>query len=740
MTVGFAITASDYVKYALAQRGRGARYLPVLDETNAHHWPRRIADRFGLDFTAVPPGREALDIDALRASADFAKGRAEHLVVLFGQEDEFCAPGLVFALAKNCRLTRASSADEVLKAAAEVPRGGYLTVVGSERSLDFHLLTRMWRETPWVTPGVLCAPTPAKLSELVFKTLLYPELPAERDEFYAGLLKGTEELRTGALTIFPADAVDADRLVGDLGMRRVLSFIAHASEDYLRISPGDILCGLTDDLAAREAAQAAAGPLPACLQGDTCVYPESRRHDPAELTGQVIFANACLSLKFGTQLLGEDNRFTISRRFLDGWAGTFVASPLLKDGIPAENLLFHTLLEGGATVGAAARAVNENLAWWGVDAPAVVVIGDPEAVYATAPVEPEEDSPPEVTSHGEVTDITFEGNVPARSRVRLAGAGLLQAYRDGTLEVSAAEPFGGRLPYYVAAAEREGALDLHLLGVQERVRREDEPPRRLQVTVRPAEDPLGWVVRAFARYENLAFMDLKLDKGRSVLADMVNNLPTMARRAKAVRYELTESERFDRSLRRIRDKCAQLDRGIMEKLLHATESREYHFVEAYRHTYTVQRTEAVTDPCRYCGEALHRYVSGNVLRPEMRRYLLSCPVCGAVQDTEDPDLTLTVHGDNRLRPGRETPLELEIVNSGTEEMRLLLGARITHGAPHGFEFRLGAASVTVPPGESSRTELVVRTATPRVRHSMLLRCYAVGEGRIQFAGRDLYIR
>ncbi|WP_030021787.1 hypothetical protein [Streptomyces monomycini] len=737
MTIGLATTLGDYLEYAFAQHGRGARYLPVFDPAGKHVWPRRIAARLGLETVEVPARAEGA---APPGAGDCARdGREDHLVVALTDDAGFCAPALVFALAKDARLVRADTVSQVVKAALELPPGGYLTVVGPERVLEFALLNRLRREVPEVNTGVLCGPTPAKLSELVFKTLVYPHVPAERDEFFAGLLKGKEPMTSGRLTVYPTDAVDAGHLMDGTVLRRVLSFIAHASEDYLRVTPDDILCGLTDDPEEQAAARRAPGPLPACMQGDTCVYPDARRHDPAAITAQVVFANACLTLKFGTQLMGEHNRFTISRRFLDGWAGCFIASPLLKDGIPGENLLFHALIEDGLTVGAAVRAVNDNLERWGVDAPAVIVIGDPEAVYGdrgaprTGPV-------PSVAYERDRATVRFDGLMPTYSRVRLDDPDLLAAHRDGTLDIRPATPFGGRTPFYAAAAEIDGGLDVMVLGVQDRPLLAEESPRVLDVRAAAPRAELDGLTRAFERYENLAFLDIKLDKGRAVLTDMVNNLPTMARRARNTRFELTEWERFSRSVERIQEKCAALDRGVMDKLLQATESREYHFVEAYRHTYTVQRTESTDDPCRYCGEALHRYVSGNILRPHLRRYLISCAICGAVQDTEDEAVTLTITGDNRLRPGADTELGVEIGNGGDEELDLLLGGRITHGKPHGFGFRLDDASVRVPAGGTARTRLTISTGRPLARHTMLLRFYAVGLGRIQFAGRDLYVR
>ncbi|MEU7583755.1 hypothetical protein AB0B50_39960 [Streptomyces sp. NPDC041068] len=781
MTLSITLTRTpgEYLAAALDRPATAPQAVPVLDPADRHVWPRRIAARLGLPLTTAddPDTTHALassgpasadaasgDGDVLLGAAltELRAGRDEHLVVAIAHGDDhaFAHPAAVYALAKRARFLPAANEDDIhrtIKAAA--PR--FLTLVGPARLLDFGLTTRIRARFPALDLGVLYAHSPAKLSELVLKTLVYPQAPAAADVLIAPLLKGDEPLRNGKLTVYPQDAVDAADFTrplpgrgADSGadsdteaqasaeqgpMHRLFSVITHGSEDYLRLTSQDILCGLTPDPAEQAAARRESRTLPACMHGGDCVYPDARRWDPSGIPAQVVFANACLTLKLGTQLFGNHNRFTVAQRFLDSWAGTYIASPLLKDGTPGENLLFHYLLDEGGSVGGAVRQVNDSLRRWGIDAPEVLVIGDPEARYAPAADQP---SPDAVTCQEEPgrAEITFEGQVPAFTRVPLKDPDLREAHRGGQLRMVPARPFGGKLPLYGTFGESaDGELSALVFGFQERGLTGTETSRTLTVAPRrPAA--ADRIVRAVERYENLAALDIKLDKTRSVLTDTANSLPAVARRTKDHIADLTQSEPLHRATERILANCARLDRHLLDTLLRLTETREYHFVEAYRPTYAVEEVRSPYGECVYCGEATHRYTSAHVLRPWLRRHLISCPVCGATQDTEDTTVSLAIEGDAVLTPDSTTSLRARITNDGDQDLDVLLGARITRGKPHGFRFALGPDRLTVPAGSTATSELTVTTGRPTSLHAMLLRFYAVGLGRIDFAGRDLRFR
>lgn len=795
MTILLARSPAQYLAAALARPGSGGREVPALDAAGAHVWPRRIAARLGHEVAVAGAGAA----EPAEAVAFLARhGRADHLVVAVGPE-EFAYPAAVFALAKGARLAvlPGPGTDAVCAALAREPDARYVTLTGPSPLLGFRLTAALRARFPAVDLGVLCAGTVQALSDLVCKTLAHQEAPAGSDVFLAPLLKGAELLRQGRLTVYPQDAVDAalfadpgpeydhedargrgheheyERGVGappgaaaapgthpssgtasaalrppavpgaapDRPLHRVFSLLTHGSEDYLRLTSGDLLCGLTGDPGQRGAALRELSTAPACVRGDGCVYPRARRWDPASVPAQIVFVNACLTVKLGTQLFGSGERFTVGRRFLDAWAGTYVASPLLKDGSPAENLLFHQLLDEGLSVAAAVRVVNGNLRRWGVDAPEILVFGDPEAVYATAP--PATPTPGvEVRSSPDGgTRIDFTGTLPARVRVPLPGPELRRAHRAGRLRITAGAPFGGRLPVYGALGEVDGQLSAFVLGFRERPLAPDDPPCTVTVTARPQVTDAERIVRAVERYDNLASLDIKLDKTRSVLADAANSLPAVARRTRALAAELTQSEPLHRVTARVLDNCARLDRHLLDTLLRLTETREYHFVEAYRPTYAVRHVDSPHGACPYCGEALHRYHSAHVLRPSLRRLLLSCPVCGAVQDTEDDSVRLRLSGAGLLTPGGSTEVTAGIANDGAAPLDVLLGARITRGRPYGFGFRLEPDRLRLAPGTSATARLTVTTPDPlppgAVRHAVLLRLYAVGMGRIDFAGRDL---
>ncbi|WP_019433835.1 hypothetical protein [Streptomyces sp. AA0539] len=753
MRITLARTPRTYLAAALASPADDGRptAVPALDRTGTHRWPRRIAARLGLPQATAPPGAATV-ADARAVLAGTA--RPGHLVIaLAGEDDPFAFPAAVFALAKRATLVLARDPDAVLTAAGKSPDAHHLTLVGPTDRLGFALTTELRHRHPGPALGVLCADTPDRLADLVLKTLAHPAAPAGRDALLAPLLKGAEPLTQGRLTIYPQDALDPAAFAAPAGatapgtaerpLLRVLSLITHGSEDYLRLTPRDILCGLTPDPAEQAAARATTHTLPACMRGDDCVYPEARRLDPATVPAQIVFVNACLTLKFGTQLFGRHNRFTVARRFLDGWAGTYIASPLLKDGTPAENLLFHHLLDEGLTVGEAVREVNTALRAWGIDAPEILVIGDPEARY-TDPSAPAPAPAPAgtvtVTERAGGARITFHHTMPARTRVPLRDPALREAHRAGRLRVTADTPFGGRHPVYATSAVLDGTPHVVVLGFQDRPLTGTRTSRTLTVTDGTPSTPADRIVRAVERYENLASLDIRLDKTRSVLADAANSLPAVARRVRAGIGDLTQSEPLAKATGRILGNCARLDRHLLATLLRLTETREYHFVEAYRPAYAVRAVDSPYGRCRYCGEPQHRYHSAHVLRPWLTRQLLSCPLCGATQDTEDDSVRLTLTGETRLDPERPAELTAVIDNDGEEPLDVLLGARITRGRAYGFGFRLDPDTLRVDPGATGRARLTITSGTPPVRHAMLLRLYAVGMGRIDFAGRELWFR
>ncbi|MER7411766.1 hypothetical protein [Streptomyces cacaoi] len=810
-TITLARTPGESLAIAL-DRYRDAGGDPVLtafDPRGHHVWPRRIAARLGVPVTGPPEAPGARQAPLGEAVAALRHARAEHLVVALLPDGGTAGGGApsgadpsgggpdggagfghsaaVFALARNARLEIARSEDAVLRAVRRAaPR--WVTLVGSADLLGFGLTTRLRARFPGVEPGVLYAHTPAKLSELVLKALLYPRLPGTEDVLVAPLLKGGAPLRSGRLTVYPQDAIDASAFARPApgsgagagagagagtggadaaassaasgagvgfgagagpqtksshghgpdspGLLRMFSIITHGSEDYLRLTSRDLLCGRTGDAAQLALARRESATLPACMHGDDCVYPDARRWSPASVPAQLVFANACLTVKLGTQLFGRGNRFTVAQRFLDAWAGAYIASPLLKDGTHGENLLFHHLLEEGATVGGAVRQVNDSLVHWGIDAPEVLVVGDPEARWTADGARPL----PEAVSCQETpgrAEITFEGLLPAFARVRLKDPELREAYRSGGLALTPLVPFGGRLPFYGTLGEGpDGELSALVFGFQERRLTGTEESRTLVVAphgTRPADR----IVRAVERYENLACLDIKLDKARSVLTDTANSLPAIARRARDAAGELTRSEPLAKATDRVLANCARLDRHLLETLLRLTETREYHFVESYRPAYAVRHVESPYAACRYCPETTHRYTSAHVLRPRLRRLLVSCPVCGATQDTEDETVDLTLEGEAVLVPGGTTRLRVRLANRGPDALDVLLGARITRGKQHGFGFALDPGRLRVPAGSTAEAALTVTTGHPTTRHAMLLRCYAVGEGRIDFAGRDL---
>lgn len=87
MTIGLATTLGDYLEYALAHRGCGARHLPVYDPAGQHLWPRRIAARLGVPVAEVPrqrasagPAEDPLTLVAHARAAAGGSSREDHTV------------------------------------------------------------------------------------------------------------------------------------------------------------------------------------------------------------------------------------------------------------------------------------------------------------------------------------------------------------------------------------------------------------------------------------------------------------------------------------------------------------------------------------------------------------------------------------------------------------------------------------------------------------------------------------
>lgn len=704
--------------------------VPCFDPRGEHEWPVRVAEALGVATRGLDAEDEGRRVPTQRT------GRSDYLVLAFGSDEEFRAVAWCFAQTKDATMRSVRSDEEVLNLAAAVPPEGFLVVVGHERDLSYALAASMARDFGDRYFGMMCAATAATASALVAKAVLYQRYPQQSDDCVATLVKGEHVVESAGVAIHPAEGVDVDRLMRP-ELRRVVSFVAHASEDFLRLDSHHVLCGRTEDSARLAGARAHGRQLPACMHDGSCVFPDSKLHEPSRVRAQVVLANACLTVKLGTSQFGPDNSFSVGQRFLEGWAGAIVASPLLKDGTPAENLLFHRMLDDGHHLGSATRAVNQNLRRWGMDAPDVYLFGDPETTLVHG--ERGSSVPLEVDEADDGVRVRLSSVVPEAGVAVVRDPGIVALARRGDLEVKPTKSFGARTPFYSAAVVTGDEVHLYVLGVSARPLPDDDAQREVVVSAPRTLGRLRQALHGIERHELMPYLDLRIDKGRSILRDLRQGLPKLAEREKRARTELSTWGPFLRGLEATEERIRHLDELLLEKLLHATESREYHFVEGYRHTHVVLDAVGGRARCRYCGEPEYWYCSENIMAPGSRRYLRSCPVCGATEDVDDESLSVWVEGSNVLRPGEPTPLRALVRNRGAVPLNMQVGARVTNGRQHGFRFEVTPGVVTVEPGSTSEVDVVVTPGVLQHRHLMLLRVFGVAQGRVAFAGRDLHV-
>jgi hypothetical protein len=727
-------TLAAYLLHAVEQAMATSLVVPVYDPTSRFAVPRRIAARFGgaLDQVASDDGSHVDAAALLREIGALPAARPEHLVVMLA-EDDSRYPATVFARYRRCSLVHARTAEEIA-AHARALDARYVTLFGPPRAVRFDLLAQLRRELgPRVAVGVFTAATTAALSELVAKNLFYPTVPAGQDAFLAPLEKGPSVHHSGPLTSYLGEACTPEVLASDGAVRRVLSLLTHGREDFLKVGR-HMLCGR--DTGAAVPLTALPRAVPACMQGFECVRPDLGRLDPAQVPAQVVFVNACLSLKFGVHLFGD--RFGVARRFLDGWTAVYVANPLLKAGAPMENLLFHHLVDAGLTIGEAVSVVNENVARVGRDAPAFMVVGDVEAVYGNAGMVEPADSTVSV-EHDRVV-VELKAVVPRFAAFSIRDQRLLQRHRRDGLEAVPVQPFGGRTPVAAALYDAGDCLRIFLCGVEETPITEHGGVRRLAVRVPCADSEDANPLLAIRRYEALPDLGLRLPQGKPVLVELATLLPVLIQRVSAARVDLTKAGALAKSIDRFRASFDKLDAELLSVLLKLTESRSYHFVEAYREAYAVEDVRIHRQPCPYCGEVVYEYRSQHLLRTDLWRAMHCCPTCGAIRDFDNDRLAIDIEGVPVLYAGTPNVQLIQLANRGPELARVLVGARVSKGASDGFRFDPDREVVTLGPGDRRTVAVTVTPGAAPLHHAVLLRAYAVSRGRISFAGRDLWLR
>lgn len=183
------------------------------------------------------------------------------------------------------------------------------------------------------------------------------------------------------------------------------------------------------------------------------------------------------------------------------------------------------------------------------------------------------------------------------------------------------------------------------------------------------------------------------------------------------------------------EELRQSDSLVLNKLLKMTRRSEFHFVEGYRDIVET-RTQLAQDPCPYCGEVVVRYECRSLHDPDMCRFLDSCPVCGANQDVDRPDVTFFVDCTMPLLSQTDIPFSVQLTNDSPTTINGFVGGSFTHGVQDGLEVSMSVAKLCARPGQTTTVEGSFRMGAPTNRHTKRLRVYVVADGRVLFAGRS----
>lgn len=544
---------------------------------------------------------------------------------------------------------------------------------------------------------------------MLAKTVAYSMRPEGRDICFAPVHKGKDMADAGGLVMLPADSPQLrDWRVAIDGNESVVSIVGHASEDYLRLSSEELVCGRRSV----RRPDRSGNRLPTCMIDGGCVLPGLRRTGPEDLPGAVFFSNACLSLKVDGGIFDGGDSYTVSQRFLEANAAAFVASPLLKDGRVEENLVFHGLMGAGLTLGQTVRELNRFLREWHFEAGKVLILGDPSIRTSTH------------LASGMSTQFK---------------KGLLFGAKDEAPHLPDEDCcVADAPPRAVSGFVRGDAVPGSRAILLDRPPKTDSEPRIVPRPVTP-EDALRRIRQILDQYDRVALLDVKIGEGRQLLTDFRKSYPNLVRRAAISRCGAPLDSALCRSLDRLAVATRTVDRGLVAKLRRETFKSEYHFVEAYRDAYKTADVSAVAEGCPNCGSDAVRYEFVAFGDASARRWLVSCVVCGAVQDGV-PEFVVSRIATLEAGPeGGTLRGETHLRNESAHAVDLALGGAVTHGRKHDASVSVARDQFLLAAGESVTVPFEVRVPSPEDRHPMFLRMYAVSEGRVSFSGREFFV-
>jgi len=592
---------------------------------------------------------------------------------------------------------------------------------------------------PGMPVGLVTGRDEAHLYDLVLKTLLYNHRPAPARSLFV-YWEGARDVLLppaldGRLRVLSGENCRRAALEEECRAREMASFsvIGHGREDG--VVAGDfILCGrrLKDCASGSGTAPpgAAGGHrLPACAGGGEC-FRQRREPFPASMVpARLTLVNSCCTWTVTGGAFDVDYSLTLA--LLDGACAAFVSSPLMAEGKPYQNVLFHHLADEGAAAGEIVTALNEAVAAGGADHPTLLLAGDPELRVAAPRATVAESL--ESSSDEDVPRVEIATAGRARTVIRVSG--LPDA--AGPTVVEAVSPARFDRPITCLVREREtGRAELDLFSLY-------PLPETVTLAVW-RRDPVvelgaGVIGPAVAGLECLDRMGIRLQKVERLVADIRAQSQAAVKDGADYRFRPEVCTQLLRRLRRLTARLDQAEEQVMDWFLEGTSGRRLHFNEFYRPMYRVLRSGPGPSACPYCGGETLAYVFGHRLYDGDRRWLLSCACCGPLEDLPAEDHPrIRFQGPDRLpRRGRRQQ-RLTVTNPARRRRRVLVGCCFHEGARRRLKCGADRHRLNIPPLGEARIEtpLEAEDAWP---HHYFLRVYTICDGAVGCFSRSMWV-
>lgn len=175
---------------------------------------------------------------------------------------------------------------------------------------------------------------------------------------------------------YPKPCCTMDKLLEEMlykGPILELNYLSHCRECILFLNDF-YLCGRTGK--GEEQRGDTFKHTPCCFYDEeSCIAKNRKRYEAALLNADILFLNGCK--------LGDMNKsiipykYTIVSNLIDNNAVSIIASPTIKVGQLAENLLAHNMLKYGYSEGEKLIYINSFLEYSQIEAPMYFLIGDP---------------------------------------------------------------------------------------------------------------------------------------------------------------------------------------------------------------------------------------------------------------------------------------------------------------------------------------------------------------------------